>query len=161
MSGALNLASLPRLTETQRTAELRDVLVMKLRTALHRVGCGDGAREGQWSAKDINALSKFWRHTKTEVATYEPTTDALEAVTARTERVCPLECEGDKVDSDGKCAQKPSKKRQVDVKRPAPADVGRQRSDAPVRREGVTSGDGSVKKRKFCVAGGTPWCVYE
>src|SRR5262245_46827581 len=112
-----SVASLPR-PETQRTTQQRDVLVKKLRTALRRVGCGDGEGEGQWSAKDINALSKFWKHTKTEVANYEPTTDALEAVTARTERVCPLECEVDKVESrDGKCVEKPSKKRRLDVKR--------------------------------------------
>ena len=39
----------------------------------------------------------------------------LEAVVARTGRVCPLECDGDKVESNGKCVPKASKAKNLEA----------------------------------------------
>jgi hypothetical protein len=43
----------------------------------------------------------------------------LEAVVARTGRVCPLECDGDKVESNGKCVPKASKAKNLEASKGA------------------------------------------
>jgi len=92
-----------------RSASEREALTRSLQTALNRVGCYPNDIDGQWGPKGRTALAQFAKLTKLDLATDEPSMAVLEAVVARTERVCPLECDGDKVESNGKCVPKASK----------------------------------------------------
>jgi hypothetical protein len=99
-----------RRAETEvRSAVDRKTLTRSLQTALNRVGCFPGEIDGQWGTKGRAALVQFAQSTKLKLATDEPSTAALEAVAARTGRVCPLECEDDKIEVSGKCVQRLSK----------------------------------------------------
>ena len=87
----------------------REALTRSLQTALNRVGCYRGEIDGQWGTQGRTALAQFAKLTKHELAVDEPSLTALEVVVARTERVCPLECDGDKIERNGKCVPKASK----------------------------------------------------
>ena len=93
-----------------------------LQTQLKRVGCYSGAVDGKWTAKGKDALKDFVKYAKVSLSIDEPTVTALDAVTSKTERVCPLECDSDETEVNGRCvASKPSKPRQQQSAEPAPA----------------------------------------
>ena len=98
-----------------RSASEREALTRSLQTALNRVGCYPNDIDGQWGAKGRTALAQFAKLTKLDLATDEPSMAVLEAVVARTGRVCPLECDGDKVESNGKCVPKASKAKNLEA----------------------------------------------
>jgi hypothetical protein len=89
--------------EEEKRASERQSLTRSLQTALGKVGCYPGNVTGQWDAEGRAALAQFARRAKVDLAVDEPTIAALTAVLVRTDRVCPLECDGDKVESNGKC----------------------------------------------------------
>ena len=89
-----------------RTAVDREALTRSLQTALNRVGCYPGEIDGQWGPKGRAGLVQFAKSLKLDLATDQPSTTVLEVVVARTDRVCPLECSDDKMESNGKCVQK-------------------------------------------------------
>lgn len=64
-----------------------------LQTELRRVGCKSGDAEGEWNAASRRALSLFNDNAGTKFDTKLASIDALDAVKAKTGRVCPLDCE--------------------------------------------------------------------
>ena len=103
------------------------VLARALQTELKRVGCDPGKIDGKWGGKAKEALANFARRAKLAMPAEEPTAVALEAVTTRKERVCPLECDRGETEVNGKCVAKASK-----AKKPRTAE--------PARRQQPSSG---------------------
>jgi hypothetical protein len=101
--------------------------------ALNRAGCYRGEIDGQWGVQGRAALAQFAKLTKHELAVDEPSPTALEAVAARADRVCPLECDGDKVERNGKCMEKtkPAKKEPVAKSQRNPEGPPRQKNAQP------------------------------
>jgi uncharacterized caspase-like protein len=64
-----------------------------LQSELKRVGCKTGEIDGEWSASARRALSSFNENAGTRLDVKLASLDALDAVRARTGRVCPLDCE--------------------------------------------------------------------
>jgi uncharacterized caspase-like protein len=72
-----------------------------LQAELRRVGCNAGAVDGNWSAASQKALDLFNKTAGTKLDVKIASVDALEAVKAKANRVCPLICEnGFKADGD-------------------------------------------------------------
>ena len=72
-----------------------------LQSELRRVGCKTGEASGEWNASARRALSSFNDNAGTRFDVKLASLDALDAVRARTGRVCPLGCErGFRVDGD-------------------------------------------------------------
>jgi hypothetical protein len=67
----------------------------KLQGELLRVGCAASGIEidGTWGAASREALRSFNERTRSIAPIDQPTTEALEAVRSRKERVCPMPCE--------------------------------------------------------------------
>jgi hypothetical protein len=84
----------------------REALTRDLQTALNRVGCYRGEINGRWGTEGRAALARFAKITKHGLAVDEPSQTALELVVARTEPVCPLECDAGKIERNGKCVEK-------------------------------------------------------
>ncbi len=64
-----------------------------LQAELRRVGCKTGEIDGEWNASSRRALSSFNDHAGTKFDVKLASIDALDAVKAKTGRVCPLDCE--------------------------------------------------------------------
>lgn len=114
-----------------------------LQSELKRVGCKTGEIDGEWNASSRRALSSFNDKAGTRFDVKVASIDALDAVKAKSGRVCPLECErgsrasGDscvKVTCDdgyvlgpgGSCEKRPERKPAVAQReRRAPATAGR------------------------------------
>jgi hypothetical protein len=86
----------------------REALTKSLQRELSRVGCNPGSVDGIWGGQTSEALKNFGRHAKVSVQSDEPTPSALEAVTARKDRACPLVCDDDEMVVKGKCVAKPA-----------------------------------------------------
>jgi hypothetical protein len=72
-----------------------------LQSELRRVGCKTGEIDGEWNASARRALSSFNDHAGTRLDIKIASIDALDAVKAKTGRVCPLDCErGTRADGD-------------------------------------------------------------
>ena len=105
-----------------------------LQSELKRVGCKTGEIDGEWNASARRALSSFNDKAGTRFDVKLASLDALDAVRARTGRVCPLDCdrgfraEGDRCvkitcDSDqvlgpnGTCRPRPERAPRVEAHR--------------------------------------------
>jgi uncharacterized caspase-like protein len=108
-----------------------EVLARALQTELKRVGCDPGKIDGKWGGKAKEALTEFARHAKVAMPAEEPTAVALEAVTSRKERVCPLECDEDERKVDGRCVAKAVEKPKPSRKSPQAPQEARTRREAP------------------------------
>jgi uncharacterized caspase-like protein len=76
-----------------------------LQAHLKRVGCDPGAADGAWSAPSQRALDDFNKNAGTKFDIKIASLDALDAVRAKPDRVCPLVCaKGQKVVGD-RCVQ--------------------------------------------------------
>jgi hypothetical protein len=64
-----------------------------LQSELKRVGCKTGVIDSEWTASSRRALSLFNEKAGTKFDVKLASIDALDAVRAKTDRVCPLECE--------------------------------------------------------------------
>jgi uncharacterized caspase-like protein len=64
-----------------------------LQSELRRVGCKTGEIDGEWNTSGRRALSAFNDHAGTRLDVKLASLDALDAVRARTGRVCPLDCD--------------------------------------------------------------------
>jgi len=72
-----------------------------LQSELRRVGCNTGAVDGNWSAVSQQALDLFNKHAGMKLDVKTASADALDAVKAKTGRICPLVCDtGFKADGD-------------------------------------------------------------
>jgi uncharacterized caspase-like protein len=96
-----------------------------LQAHLKRVGCNPGNTEGKWDDGSKKALELFNRNAKTKFDIKLASLDALDAVRAKPDRVCPLVCDaGYVLSSSGSCEKKPeaaAKPRTVKRERAAPA----------------------------------------
>ncbi|CCE01637.1 caspase family protein [Bradyrhizobium sp. STM 3809] len=113
-------------------------LATSLQLELRRLGCLDAAVSGDWDAASARALGQFNGLARTSFETAKPSLAALDALKARSSRICPLSCQsgyradgdscvkmvcpsGSELRPDGSCArgEKPVAKR--DNARPEPA----------------------------------------
>jgi hypothetical protein len=78
-----------------------DAFVRSMQTELKRVGCYDGSADGRWGDKSLAAL-------KASKVSDEPTQVSLAALKQTTSRLCPLKCDADEREVNGKCVQKPA-----------------------------------------------------
>jgi len=85
-------------------------LARDLQSELKRVGCHPGAIDAQWGKSSRQALQKFAEHTTLALPLEEPTTAALDAVSAQKGRICPVACAGNETEINGRCV---AKQRQV------------------------------------------------
>jgi hypothetical protein len=84
----------PAATEpAQPPQPLPQVIAKLLQVELRRVGCKTGVTDGEWDASDRKALSLFNDHAGTKFDVKVASLDALDAVRARTDRVCPIDCD--------------------------------------------------------------------
>jgi uncharacterized caspase-like protein len=114
-----------------------------LQSELRRVGCKTGETNGEWNASARRALSSFNNNAGTRFDVKLASLDALDAVRARTGRVCPLGCErgyradGDRcvkitcasgyvLGSNGSCQKRPEPAPKITQReRRTPASAGR------------------------------------
>ena len=109
-------------------------LAYALQSELKRVGCGPTTVDGQWGRNSRNAVSQFNVHAKLNLQAYAPTTEALDAVKAKTARVCPaIVVTPKKKKKKKKKASPPKKKKKVAVKpkpKPKPRPRRKREPDA-------------------------------
>jgi uncharacterized caspase-like protein len=68
-------------------------LAKLVQTELNRVGCFTGSIDGEWGAGSQRSLSLFNRNAGTKFDIKTASTDVLDAIKLKQERVCPLICE--------------------------------------------------------------------
>jgi tetratricopeptide (TPR) repeat protein len=91
----------------------RDVatLARDLQSELTRVGCDPGPIDAQWGQQTQQALQRFAAQAKLALPLGEPTTAALDAVSAHQGPVCPLTCADHQIESNGRCVARPQARR--------------------------------------------------
>jgi uncharacterized caspase-like protein len=88
----------------QKTIDTADIARL-LQFHLKRVGCDPGSPDGNWSAESRRAMESFNKSAGTTLDVTIASLDALDAVRAKTSRVCPLVCgSGFRIDGD-RCVQ--------------------------------------------------------
>jgi hypothetical protein len=134
-----------------KSATDRESLTRSLQTALNRVGCYRGKIDGQWGTQGRAALVQFAKLTKLELATDEPTLTVLEAVVARNERVCPLECDDGQVVSDGKCVTRALREKNLNASKEPGNRAGETRErEKPRRAESAASKSAATGSGRSC-----------
>jgi uncharacterized caspase-like protein len=140
---AVSVAALAPPEQTTETAARPDQPVLAdlsrlLQAELRRVGCNTGSIDGNWNAAAQKSLDLFNKNAGTKLDVKVASLDALDAVKAKSARICPLICEhgfrtdgdqcvkitcrvGYQVGDDNKCEK-------IEIKRPA---VKRQEPPAP------------------------------
>jgi uncharacterized caspase-like protein len=94
------LAALPMPTDKPEQSSQAD-LPRALQAELRRVGCNSGAVDGNWNAASQKALDLFNKHAGMKLDMKTASADALDAVKAKTGRICPLVCDtGYRADGD-------------------------------------------------------------
>jgi uncharacterized caspase-like protein len=81
-------------------------LIQAIKTELKRVGCYGGRIDDKWSADTKTSVKKFVKHANLSSAPDQPALDFLDAVRAKPERVCPIECAAREVEANGRCVAK-------------------------------------------------------
>jgi hypothetical protein len=81
-----NLASLS-------TATPQGEVTKSVQSELRRVGCLSSEADGNWNTASQRSLSLFNRYAKTKFDTKLASTDALDSIKSKTDRVCPLVCD--------------------------------------------------------------------
>ncbi|MEQ1648340.1 MAG: caspase family protein [Hyphomicrobiaceae bacterium] len=77
----------------------------QLQLELKRVGCYQGPIDGTWGEKSRSALDAFKRYAKVQEID-RPIYEHLAEIKSRNARVCPLVCDGDEQENEGKCVAK-------------------------------------------------------
>lgn len=101
------------------TAESPD-LTRSLQTELKRVGCFEGAVDGNWDDRTRTALAEFVRLSKLELPMDTVTERTVSVVQGRRDRICPLACGAGRIERNGVCVAKAVPPEQKAVK-PQPA----------------------------------------
>jgi hypothetical protein len=84
-----------------------DAVERAIKQELKRVGCYDGRIDEDWQTEPVRAaVQKFARLAPLPVPPVEPTIELLDAIRARSERICPLECGRHQFEKDGRCIAK-------------------------------------------------------
>jgi uncharacterized caspase-like protein len=92
------VASLP---PSSGTALSTTELITSVQLELRRVGCLAALANGEWSATSQRSLTLFNKHAGTKFDVKLASVDALDAIKAKQNRVCPLVCEsGYRADGD-------------------------------------------------------------
>ncbi len=136
--------------EAEEASAARKELARQLQAELDRVGCDPGPVDGDWGAKSRAALQLFNRHAATSLNTDEATNKALDAVSGKTARVCPLVCgRGMKADGDTCVAvREPPRRRERESKRePTSKRKPVVKREPPRRRDGRRRRD-EVRERR-------------
>jgi uncharacterized caspase-like protein len=82
-------------------------LIAEIKKELKRVGCYAGPIDDNWTtAQTATSIKKFVKAAHASASPEQPTTDFLDALRGRSERVCPLECGAREVEADGRCVAK-------------------------------------------------------
>jgi len=119
----------------------KEALARILQGELRRVGCDPGAVDGRWGGKTTEALKTFASYAKVKVPWEEPSLAALDAVTARKDRVCPLVCDDGEIEVKGKCVAKQVTRSATKAKTPVPRrETQTRRTAAPEDRDERSGG---------------------
>lgn len=156
------VAALPSPASSPEPAQSPQELAKSVQSELRRVGCLTNVENGEWSVKSQRSLTLFNKYAGTKLNT--ASSDALDAIKARSGRVCPLVCDhgfradgdacvkvacrtGYRVNDDNECEKVPEKKpvaRREDTKR---READRKASDSTPSRPQAS---GQI----FCSLGG-------
>ena len=144
------VAALPSPVPSSEPAQPQE-LTKAVQTELRRVGCFASADEGDWGAKSQRSLSLFNKYAGTKLNAALASSDALDAVKAKSGRVCPLVCDhgfkadgdacariacraGYRVNDDNECEKVQEKKRVAAPEVAKKRDVERKREEAQPSR---------------------------
>lgn len=122
-------------------------LSKSVQSELRRVGCLADVESGDWSAKSQRSLTMFNKYAGTKLNTALASSDALDAIKARSGRVCPLVCDhgfradgdacvkiacraGYRVNDDNECEKVQNKKPVATREDVKPRDDARKKSEA-------------------------------
>jgi hypothetical protein len=130
----------------------RTDLARSIQYQLRRVGCDPGTIDGQWGRKARSAMEAFNRHAKVRLQVDEPSAEARDAIADRKSRICPLDCDDDEVEKDGKCVpdtlartKKPSAaKRDTSSSRETTREAAPRKPQPRPSAEGKKSGSGGL-----------------
>ncbi|WP_244919873.1 caspase family protein [Rhizobium grahamii] len=124
-------------------------LARSIQKELNRVGCRAGNEDGLWGAASRRALSQFAKNRRFEIAALEPSVTLLEQLRMQKIRICPLICDSNHQERDGRCVaiQAPAKRTiQTPVTPPTKtqkASLGTCPTDAHIAaREAIPRGSG-------------------
>lgn len=87
------VAALPSPAPSPEPAQSSQELAKSVQSELRRVGCLADEDNGEWSAKSQRSLARFNKYAGTKLNTALASSDALDAIKARSGRVCPLVCD--------------------------------------------------------------------
>src|SRR6202521_1406693 len=98
----------PRIEPARPAAALDPVDIARLlQSNPRRVGCDPGVMDGNWNESSRRALAQFNRNAGTKLDWTIATLHALDAVKAKTSRVCPVVCEKDYRVEGERCVEVP------------------------------------------------------
>lgn len=137
------IAALPSPTPSPESVQPQQELATSVQSELRRVGCLANVESGEWSVKSQRSLTLFNKYAGTKLETKLASFDALDAIKARSSRVCPLVCDrgfkadgdtcvkiacrtGYRVNDDNEC-EKVQDKKPVAKRDDEPRDAGRKR----------------------------------
>jgi len=80
-------------------------LVRSVQRELNRVGCGAGSADGLWGNDSRRALEQFVRHGSAQFAALEPSAQVLGRLQSEKRRVCPLVCDRNQKETNGRCVK--------------------------------------------------------
>jgi uncharacterized caspase-like protein len=87
------LASLPPEPSGTKPEPSPREITRSVQSELKRVGCFSGAIDGEWTAASRRALEQFNNRTDAKLNAKLASLDVLDAIKARSARVCPLNCD--------------------------------------------------------------------
>lgn len=94
----------PAATDAPKAAPSTD-LPRQVQVELQRVGCLQGSVQDNWTSTSGKSLERFNRYASTRFDSKAASADALDAIRAKSSRVCPLTCaHGSRADGD-KCVR--------------------------------------------------------
>ncbi|MGY3479546.1 caspase family protein [Bradyrhizobium ottawaense] len=142
------IVALPSPALSPEPAQSPQQLTRAVQAELRRVGCLANAEEGDWGAKSQRSLTQFNKYAGTKLNTTLASTDALDAIKAKSGRVCPLVCDhgfradgdacvkiacraGYRVNDDNECEKAQDKKPLVTREEPRKREERRQVETAP------------------------------
>ncbi|MBB4263953.1 MULTISPECIES: caspase family protein [unclassified Bradyrhizobium] len=95
------VAALPSPAASPEPAQPSQELAKAVQSELRRVGCLANAEEADWGARSQRSLTLFNKYAGTKLNTTLASSDALDAIKAKSVRVCPLVCDhGFRADGD-------------------------------------------------------------
>lgn len=87
------LASLPPEPSAVKPEPSPQEITRSVQSELKRVGCFGGAIDGEWTAASRRALERFNNRAGAKLNARLASLDVLDAIKARSSRVCPLNCD--------------------------------------------------------------------